>query len=372
METRIDPSIEHFTLRGVDDERVRTDTASVVERRDGSLLVAYHSYSPGPEGGGDFGAARIYLAESVDDGRSWTNERMMADIAPGDLNVMSPYLCWTGDTLLLGYVRNHAPNDTSMFLHRSTDDGVTFGEAEPIWDHAGEYRLQGGASSLVRLSSGRLLLPVQSCPEVWVPDENESIETWFSDDEGRTWGRSTKRIWLPLRGAMEPSVAERADGSLLMSMRTQLGTVFLADSDDGGLNWSLPRTSGLASPESCTCLRRIPGSDDLVLFWNDAPYVPDHHHFGTRSPLSAARTSDGGETWKRLGDIDGGNHMLTNLGCTFLSSGHAIVSYLKTPDPEIENGVYRGRPSTKEERDELFRLELLAARIPRDWFDSGA
>ena len=72
MEAKIDPAIEHLTLRGVDDERVRTDTASVVERKDGSLLVAYHSYSPGPEGGGDFGAAKVYLADSVDDGRTWS------------------------------------------------------------------------------------------------------------------------------------------------------------------------------------------------------------------------------------------------------------------------------------------------------------
>ena len=60
--------------------------------------------------------------------------------------------------------------------------------------------------------------------------------------------------------------------------------------------------------------------------------------------------------------------MLTNLGCTFLSSGAAIITYLSTPDPEIENGVYRGTRSTKAERDARFELELKAALIPRDWF----
>ncbi len=371
MESQIDPIIEHHILRGVDSERVRSDTASIVERPDGGLLVAYHSYSPGPEGGDDFGAAKIYLAESSDDGRTWQNERMVVDIAPGDLNVMSPYLCWSGDTLLFGYVRNHAPDDTSMLLHRSTDDGRTFSEPETIWSHAGEYRIQGGASSLVELSSGRLLLPVQACDKVWVPEENQSITTWFSDDRGSSWQQSANPIKLPMRGAMEPSVAERPDGSLLMSMRSQLGSVFMAESSDSGASWSRPRTSGLPSPESCTCLRRLPGSDDLILFWNDAAYVPEHHHFGTRSPLSAARTSDGGRSWRKIGDIDGGDHMLTNLGCTFLSSGDAIVTYLKTPDPEIEKGVYRGRDSTKEERDAQFWRELMAARIPRSWFDSA-
>ncbi len=370
MRVVIDPRIEHVVVRAADDERVRSDTASVIERDDGTLLVAYHSYSHGPEGGGDFGAAKIYLAESDDGGRHWRNERMVADIVSGDLNVMSPYLCRVEDKILLGYVRNHSAGDTSMFLHRSSDGGATFGPPSSIWSHAGEYRLQGGASSLVLLSSGRLVLPIQSCDEVWVPDENESVGTYYSDDAGHTWTPSAERICLPMRGAMEPSIAERPDGSLLMSIRSQLGAVFLSDSADGGASWSRARTSGLRSPESCTCLRRMPDSGDLILFWNDSEYVHDHHHLGIRSPLSAAISSDGGGSWRKIGDIDAGDCMLTNLGCTFLSSGDAIVTYLKTPDPEIVDGVYRGTPSTKEERDAQFELELKAALIPRVWFTS--
>ena len=141
MRSEIDPAIEHTVVRGADSERIRLDTASVVEREDGTLLVAYHSYSHGPEGGGDFGAAKIYLAESDDGGRHWTNERMMADIVPGDLNVMTPFLCHWEDEILLGYVRNHSPGDTSMHLQRSSDAGKTFGDSAPIWEHAGEYRI---------------------------------------------------------------------------------------------------------------------------------------------------------------------------------------------------------------------------------------
>ncbi|HIG52870.1 MAG TPA: DUF3024 domain-containing protein [Candidatus Latescibacteria bacterium] len=368
MPTTIDPAIQHIVVRAADSVRVRSDTASVVERADGTLLVAYHSYSHGPEGGGDFGAAKIYLAESADSGRHWTNERMVADIIPGDLNVMSPFLCQVEDEILLGYVRNHSAGDTSMHLHRSRDGGTSFGDSAPIWEHAGAYRIQGGASSLVRLNSGRLILPIQSCDEVWVADENQSIGTYFSDDGGHTWTPSANNIGLPMRGAMEPSIAQRADGSLLMSMRTQLGAVFFAESDDGGEHWSRAQTSGLRSPESCTCLRRLPDSEDLVLFWNDAEYLYGHHHFGIRSPLSAAISSDGGRSWCKIGDIDAGDCMLTNLSCTFLSSGAAIITYLTTPDPEIENGVYRGTPSTKAERDAQFVMELKAALIPQAWF----
>jgi sialidase-1 len=360
--------IERVIIRGADSERVRSDTASVLERSDGLILVAYHSYAHGPEGGGDFGAAKVYLAESGDGGRHWTNERLVADHVAGDLNVMSPYLCQVDDEILIGYVRNHSQGDTSMYLQRSTDGGESWGDPAPIWEHAGEYRIQGGASSMVRLNSGRLVLPIQSCDEVWKSDENQSVGTYLSDDGGHTWKPSANKIGLPMRGAMEPSIAQRADGSLLMSLRTQLGAVFLSESQDEGESWSRARTSGLRSPESCTCLRRLPNSDSLVLFWNDSEYVHDHHHLGIRSPLSAAVSADGGRSWDKVGDIDAGDCMLTNLGCTFLASGTAVLTYLSTPDPEIENGVYRGIRSTEDERSALFQMELVAALIPQGWF----
>ncbi len=118
-------------------------------------------------------------------------------------------------------------------------------------------------------------------------------------------------------------------------------------------------------------MRRLPDSDELVLFWNDSEYIHDHHHCGIRSPLSAAISSDNGRSWRKLGDIDAGDCMLTNIGCTFLSSGAAVVTYLRTPDPEIEYGVYRGSRSTKAERDAQFVMELKAALIPRRWFSNG-
>jgi len=51
-----------------------------------------------------------------------------------------------------------------------------------------------------------------------------------------------------------------------MSLRNQLGSVFLSRSCNGGETWSLPQTSGLRAPESCTCLRCIPTTGDPVLF----------------------------------------------------------------------------------------------------------
>ena len=363
-------SVTHVVVRSSDAQRVRTDTASVIEHADGRLLITYHGMSPGPEGAGDFGAARVYLADSTDAGHTWGGERLVADINPGDLNILSPYLCQVGDDILLGYTRNHSKGNTSMELLRSTDGGLTFGKPSFVWEQAQEYRLQGGASCMLVLSSGRVLVPFQSTPEVWVADENEYVGSYYSDDNGHTWSISRNFIKLPLRGAMEPSVAELADGSLLMTMRTQLGGVFYSRSADAGESWSPAQTTGLRSPESCTCLRRLPGSDAVVLFWNDALYIPEHHHYGVRTPLSAAVSSDGGATWRKVGDLIAGDQMFTNLGCTFLRDGTAVLTYLLTGDPEVKNGVYRGYPRKKDESWAHGASALQATLISRDWFDT--
>ena len=56
---------------------------------------------------------------------------------------------------------------------------------------------------------------------------------------------------------------------------------------------------------------------------------------------------------------------LAQYNIAVISSGTAILTYLKTPDPEIENGIYRGTPSTKAECDAKFVMELKAALIPQ-------
>ena len=221
---------------------------------------------------------------------------------------------------------------------------------------------------MVALGDGRLVFPFQSVPEVWVKDENEYVGSYVSDDNGRAWTESRNHIRLPLRGAMEPSVAELSTGRLVMSLRTQLGSVFLSVSDDRGESWSLAQTCGFSAPESCSCLRLVPDTPDhLVLFYNDAEYLPEHHHYGIRTPVSAVLSTDGGETWRKIGDIDTGDMMFTNLGCTFLSSGMAVFTYMEGPDPEVVDGRWKGAIDQQTARAR--RFDLKAVLIEREWFD---
>jgi sialidase-1 len=334
----------------------RNDTANVAELPGGELMIVWQKYAANKEAGGDLSPSRIFTKRSRDGGLTWQDERMLVDVYPGDLNTMAPALCLLpSGELLMNCVRDHSKSSTTMLLFRSKDNGRTFAPSAPIWERSPKFCLQGGASSLVRLSSGRLLLPFHChVGGYWTPTDHAVTRFSYSDDEGHHWNLSPASIDLPMRGAMEASVAELENGQLLVSMRTQLGSVFLSRSNDRGETWSLAQTSGLKAPESGTCLRRIPGTPKLVLLWNDSIYNPKHHHYGERTPLSAALSEDGGESWCRLGNIATGPKEFTNLGCTFLSSGNAIVTFMMD-DPPFNRK----------------QIDLCAALIDKRWFQAN-
>ena len=349
--TKASTLVRNVVIAKAGTDNPRNDTASILERRDASLMVVWHKYSASEIAGSDFGTCRIFAKSSRDAGLIWGEERMLVDVAPGDLNVQAPALCRlrSGD-VLLNCLRAHAKDSSSMLVFRSKDDGKSFEELSHVWTRTKGQWLQGGASSLVPLSSGRLLLPMHGGTGEQGTQHNVA-HAYFSDDDGKTWKASRGTVDLPMRGAMEASVAELKSGRLIMSLRTQLGSVFLSQSDDHGETWSLAQPCGLKAPESCTCLRRIPGTNDLLLFWNDSLYDPKHHHYGERSPLSGAVSKNEGRTWRRLGNLTTGESEFTNLSCTFLSSGTAAVTYMQSTPPFSRTAI-----------------DLCVALIDKAWF----
>ncbi len=344
--------IRHTVIEAANAKTPRSDTASVIEFADGRLMVAYHKYEKGKHSGHDQGMCRIWSKISKDGGETWEQPRMLVDVAPGDMNVQAPGLVHLkSGRLLLNCLRAHKSGGSStMCVYSSDDEGKSFSALDPVWQRSKGQLLQGGASSLVQLDSGRLLLPLHGgSGNQW--KQKNSAWCFLSDDKGKSWQRSTA-IDLPKRGAMEASVAELADGGLLMSLRTQLGGPYLSRSTDGGKTWSKAVFSGLEGGESCTCLRRIPGTKDVVLFWNNSRFDKKHHHFGERTPLTAAISSDNGKSWRIIGNIaDDPKAEYTNLDCFFTSKGNAVLTYMYA------------KPAWNRKQ-----ISLKAALIQREWF----
>lgn len=332
------PAISQVVIEQTGPEMPRADCGSVIEFPDGKLLAAYMRYIPNQRGATDFGMCNIWVRTSRDKGRTWVEPRLLVDVAPGDLNVQAPALLRlsSGEILMICLRAHPGGASSTMCLFRSRDDGRSFQEESPVWQRSKGQWLQGGANALVLLKSGRVLLPFHG----GTGDQGRQKNTagcFVSDDAGRTWRQTVARIDLPRRGAMEASVAELENEELVMSLRTQLGGPYICRSRDHGETWTSPEPSGLEGPESCTCLRRIPGTNDLLLLWNHSQYLPKGDHFGKRTPLTAAVSANGGRTWKILGDLaDDPDASYSDLSCTFLASGEAVIT-LRYGKPAWQN-----------------------------------
>ncbi|MBN2290935.1 MAG: exo-alpha-sialidase [Pirellulales bacterium] len=329
---KTDPVTIHRTVIEQAREKVpRSDTASVVELSPGHFMMVYHRFRASRHGGSDFGQCSIWAQWSQDGGRRWTGAREIITARDDDINVQAPAICRLPDgELLLLANHAHGKSSTTMELHRSKDNGRTWKFDQALWKKSKGQWLQGGNSQLLLLSCGRLIFGVHGGTGSQGKQKNDA---WcmMSDNRGRTWHRSEDTIVLPMRGAMEASITELASGELLMSLRTQLGGPFLTRSTDRGENWSPAQPSGLVGPESSTCLRRIPGTDILVLFWNGSQYLQGHHHYGERTPLSVAISHDEGHNWRKIGNLETDpDAEFTNLDCFFAKSGDAIVTYSVT------------------------------------------
>lgn len=323
-------SITHVVIEPSGPSMPRADTASMVELSDGRLMIVYQRYEATDRSGRDAGFCRIWSKESGDGGRTWGNARLLVDVAEGDVNVMNPQLVQltSGDLLLICH-RMHPPkpSTSTCVVLRSKDEGRTFVEEGFIWKRPDSYRV--AIPPVIQLSSGRIVLPFCGRGGDHFP-KNFAATCYYSDDEGKSWTMSRALITLPKRGAMEPSVAQLEEGTLVMTLRTQLGGPFLSRSTDGGESWTEAQFTGLEGGESGTCLKRIPGTNRLLLFWNNSTYIPaGHHHFGERTPLSAAVSDDRGKTWRKVLTIgDDPEAEYTNLECCFTSQGKAILTYM--------------------------------------------
>ena len=55
-----------------------------------------------------------------------------------------------------------------------------------------------------------------------------------------------------------------------------------------------------------------------------------------------AISTDQCRSWRRIGDIVGGEYELTNIGCAFTSAGNAVVTYLQVEDRDWKRCIRIG------------------------------
>lgn len=346
------------------EENPRHDHAQIFPLQDGRLMLTWSEYyvnrpstlESNPyvgAGSRDDAPCRISARITADGGRTWTGRMTLQDNLDGN-NVKQQNLirCANGDILMFFTKWDFAAQERSVHFKRSTDDAETWSKVEQLTPPGGTYILDAGR--IFTHSSGRIILPIYWSPEIWTDKERYEAFVYYSDDDGMTWQTSRNRIAMPKRGAMEPTMVERKDGSLLAYLRSTVGYLFEATSTDRGETWSEAVPTKLTSPQAEPNLTRIPATGDLLLIWcNTLPYamthgIPNYHR--PRNPLMAAISRDDGKTWENFRTIEDRHGHDSAYPNAYHNGDVVIVTYYHS--------------SSSASRDTSLMLKI----YPVDWF----
>ena len=301
----------------------------------------------------DDGYARIAGMLSEDGGRTWSDPFVLVDDRDALVNCICPGLTRLANgNLLLAYSWRSGgnrdkenPHNCAKMVRISEDEGESWSDREPITIQDGGYHT-GCHDRAYTLSTGRTII---QCHTIF-PSYRKEMGTYVarSDDDGRTWERSEILTEEKSRLLEEGSIEERADGSLLMVMRSSRGNSYYSESNDGGETWSKPRPSGVITPMAPSLLKRLPDSTDMVMIWN-SQWIPWAGLQITRCPLLCALSRDGGETWGLPKAIEVNPKWEWAYPGMIFHDGIALLHYHRS------HFQRRGR-------------EMVLARIPLEWF----
>jgi len=279
----------------------RNSEGSFARLKSGRIIFYYSQFYGGAADGSP---ARIAGIHSDDAGRTWSQPEVILENTAAN-NVMSVSLLrLASGKLAFFYILKNSWLDSRPYVRFSSDEAATWSEPKLVVAAPGYFVLNN--DRVVQLSSGRIIVPVAFHRSRLADAQSDKsfdsrgIAMWYySDDEGQTWQEAATWWAMPVwsnSGLQEPGVVELADGKLFTWVRTGQGAQYGLTSTDGGKNWSAPTPTEMKSPQSPASIKRLPNSSSLLAIFNDHsgrfPFPPKR-----RSPLVAAVSSDGGQTW---------------------------------------------------------------------------
>ena len=297
----------------------------IVTRR--STLLAYCEARR--TGRGDWDAIDIVLKRSTDGGRTWAEQRKLAQIpgarrnpaAAREASVNQEGLTYNNPVAIAD--RNGAVHFlfcleyARCFYLRSDDDGVTFSAPVEITSTFEQFRheydwkvIATGPTHGIQLRRGRLVVPVwlstSTGKSAHHPSDNAVI---YSDDHGKTWqaGGFVGRNSAELIDPSEALVVELADGRVLFNARSESKAQrrVISFSRDGATGWTKPVFhEQLVEPICAASLVRLSAKPqrNRLLFANphnltraDGDTTPGKSR--ERKNLSVKLSYDEGATW---------------------------------------------------------------------------
>ncbi len=278
-------------------------TASIVETPNGDLLVAWGagSYELAPD-------TQIVVSRRSEGNQEWSSPATLAD-KPGFADANCVLFLDDNGTLHLYYVELFGDNfclSRTMQMD-SPDGGVTWTAPRPLLD------------AVCILLRNR---PIITAGGTWIiPAYEQAVyqsQFWRSSDRGATWQATGKLFSVPLN--LQPAVVQLADGSLFTLLRngSNSGTMLDARGDACGIGWTVRERGDLPNPNSGVELIRL-WTGELLAIYNDSATL--------RTPLVAALSTNGGESWSSPKIIAGGPPQLSYPSAIQTADGRIHVVY---------------------------------------------
>jgi predicted neuraminidase len=255
--------------------------STVVELADGSLMAAWF-------GGKDEGAKDVQIWSARFDGKKWSAPEVIAT-EPGQ-PTWNPVLFRTAKgTVHFWYKAGPKPDTWTGYVRTSADGGKTFGK--PAMMPAGFFGPV--RAKPIQLKDGTLLAgtSVESYRN-WTPFVDRST------DDGATWTRSNAFHVPEKFGQIQPTlfpVGDKQETVVALMRSRDPRKVCRAVSTDGGKTFGPAEPIDLPNPSAGIDVVRT-AAGDLFLIYNHTPTL--------RTPISLARSTDDGETWAKVADLE--------------------------------------------------------------------
>lgn len=259
---------------------------------------------------GDSGDIDLLVKRSEDNGRTWSEQRVIFDDAENTCGNPCPIvdrqtgtvwllMTWNrGDDPESDIIAQQSRDTRRIFAASSIDDGLTWTKPKEItaevkkenwtWYATGPG---GGIQIEKGPHAGRLIAP---CDHIEAGTKHYYSHVIYSDDHGESWqlGGST-----PQHQVNECAVAELSGNRLMLNMRNYDRTKKsrqVAMSDDGGVTWRDQHfDDALVEPICQASLHRYSWGEDgkgVILFSNPASEE-------SRMNMTVRVSTDEGRTW---------------------------------------------------------------------------
>ena len=258
----------------------------------------------------DWGHIDVLLRRGTDGGRTWDPPRKIASAPPdakqnpvapkrkpGDVTINNPVAIADPQRNAVHFL--YCVEYNRCFYTRSDDAGLTFTEPADITGTFERFRAEydwkviaTGPGHGIRLSSGRLLVPVWLSTSTGGPHRPSRVATIYSNDGGKTWEAGELVSTPNLVNPSEMAVAELQDGRVMLNIRheTEPRLRAVCTGADGATRWDRPRfDETLRDPVCMASLLRV---GDQLLFSN-----LDNATNRERKNLTVRSTRDWGQTW---------------------------------------------------------------------------